>query len=278
MVHECLTLLSDFWWLQVVVIPFGYYLATNWLLFDTSSTTMLARLASHKVSKVAWLGLSVGVSGWFTYKSGQVKSLRCKVTSQSDATKAYREAPPKDWAFYRFSTKVHVDVIENVLVKSNGVVIVDPTGEDLSAIVQFVCTDDARRLVYLERNADIKQRVSSELWIDELEDLQYFKGELLIVVNDVFMYNKMDVQSVQELTKITTKLPNIRVVILTRDPIVAKNCRNDNVVILYDTSNKTLSEAYVDYKIGGTKEPELKKVLMRSNSPSLVDFVSKQDI
>lgn len=128
--------------------------------------------------------------------------------------------------------------------------------------------------MYLERNADTKQRVCSELWIDELSDLQYFNDGLLIVVDDVFLHTTKDVQGVLELTKIATKMPNIRGVILTRDPMVAKHCRNNNVASLYDTSNSTLSEAYVDYKIDSTKEPELKKVLMRSNSPSLVDFVS----
>lgn len=157
--------------------------------------------------------------------------------------------------------------------EKGSVVIIDHTGEDLSASVRLACQRDPRRLVHIASEDNITRDVCLELHVDDVNDLKKFNDKLLIVVEDVNT-SKNYYKHVEDLIDMANHLHNVRLVILTCNPRVAKLCQTRGSKLLYDPSHQTLSETYVDFKIGGS-DPELKDLFMRSNSPSFVEYVSR---
>jgi hypothetical protein len=225
--------------------------------FFLASTFCVGRLA-QPTSKL--LGKSFG------------KSAKREVSSESFATQRFREAKPREWTFPRFATSVHETVVQHVKFEKNSVVIVDPTKDDLVASVQVACRVDARHLVYLALDANMTKERCTELGLDEIKDLRCAKNKLLVVVDDVDAEKYYE--HVDALVGITKKLDHIRLVILTSDPHVAKVCKKQNSKILYDQHNQMLSKAYVESKLGCNDPCESINLVMQSNSPSFVEYVS----
>jgi hypothetical protein len=233
-------------------------------------------MAGKVLGTISTIGVAslVGFAGWRVAEA--FESDKRKFPSESNAARTYRNLEQKDWTFYKFSTMPHLEAMEYTRYEKGSVVIIDHTGEDLSASVQVACKYDPRRLVHIIASEDnITRVVCLELHLKDINDLKKFKDKLLIVVEDVNT-SKNYYKHVEALIDIASQLDNLRLVILTCNPQVAKLCQTRGSKLMYDWSHKTLSETYADSKIGGCPDlKDLKDVLMRSNSPSFVEYIAK---
>ena len=204
-----------------------------------------------------------------------IKVMRCSMSTESARTRAFRNKPLKEWTSY--PTEFCQSIASSIKSKTHAVVVVDPTGEDLIEYVRKACSNDERRLVYVEESSDISKAVCSELSIFSTNDLHCFKEALLIVLENVD--TKQYYKHVEALVDNVQGLSNIRVVVLTRDPHVAKLMAGRfSSKVLYDQSGSgTLCPDYIKYKLGANHEaqPNLEGIMLQSNSPGFVDYVCK---
>jgi hypothetical protein len=235
---------------------------------------MLTGFQSRKGLASTWVGKPFGEPLGKWQKLWQTllgKTCKRKLSSESCATRCYREAKPREWTFPGFASSMHERVVRHVKSEKNSLVIVDPTSDDLVASVHVAARGDARRVVYLAPEVNTTNELCTELSLGEINDLKYIRNKLLVVVDDVDAdkYYK----HVDALVGIAKTLETIRLVILTCDPHVAKVCQKQHSKILYDQHNQMLSRAYAESKLG-CNEVDALDLVMQSNSPSFVEYVS----
>lgn len=228
---------------------------------------MLGALA-RKLPKVC-VGVSGVFLGWVATESLGKPSM---CSSESFAARTYRKSEPKEWTSTAYVGMPHMEVMKSMRCESKSVVVLDPTGEDLVASVQVACAHDARRLVYLGLGVDVTKKLCSELCIEDIKDLKHLDGKLLIVVETDTIKNYY--KHVHDLIDATKRM-DVLVVILTRDPLVAKLCQKNGSLLVYDKSNEMLSQTYAEHKLRGVDDHELKNLVMACNSPSFAEYVGR---